>query len=99
MVTRRYNHAVSMPTHREGCQTVPRPCPYVQCRHNNGPACYNGTNCTLDMADQGPWKERDVARLLVLTQAEVREALASGLEKMRDGLRKVKVGREDGSEA
>ena len=56
------------------------------------------TNCSLDLAERGPWKERDVARMLAMTQAEVQDTLRSGLEKMRDGLRKIKVGREDGAE-
>lgn len=89
---------MAMPIYREDCQQVPRPCPYERCRHNMGPACYNGTNCSLDLADRGAWKDRDIARALYMTQAEVRETLASGLEKVRDGLRKIKVGREDGAE-
>jgi hypothetical protein len=84
-----------MPTHREGCEKVPRPCPYERCRHNMGPAVVQSTNCSLDLAERGPWKDRDIARMLVLTQAEVREALESGLEKVKNGIRKAKVGDEE----
>ena len=75
---------MSIPLTWGDCKWVPRPCPHRTCRYNNGKVCYNGSNCTLDHAEQGPMGERQIAKALGIGVKQVREALAVGLRRVQD---------------
>jgi len=68
------------------CKWVPRPCPYTTCRHNNGKRVYNSTNCSLDLAEQGPMSERQIAKALGISVKQVREVLTVGLARVKDAI-------------
>ncbi len=77
---------MDMPLLRGECTRIPRPCPFLQCRHNMGRACYNGTNCSLDLAEQGGMSPREVARALGLKLRQVQEIERVAMERLKNGL-------------
>lgn len=81
---------MEFPLTREGCSRVPRPCPFEQCRHHMGRACYNGTNCSLDLADLGGMNQREVAKALELKVKQVAEIERVALERLKNGLEEIK---------
>src|SRR5262249_30652838 len=77
---------MDLPLTRGECKHVPRPCPYERCRHHMGRACYNGTNCSLDLAEQGGMSPREVAKALGLKVKQVLEIERVAMERVRNGL-------------
>jgi hypothetical protein len=87
------------PKKRGDCLDGPRPCPWVGCRHNLtllvdqrggvhiNPRAFSFHNCALDLADeQAERSPEEVAALLGISEAEIRQIEHTYLEKMFQGL-------------
>lgn len=66
---------------------VPRPCPFLQCRHNIGNCGRMGNNCSLDFAEWGGMTQREVARAMGLKLKDVQQIEQAGMRKLKNGLR------------
>jgi hypothetical protein len=94
-----YPEGVERPKTRGDCARVPRPCPFVSCRHhlyiditNVGMPRLNFPklephemveSCSLDVADRGETKVEDVAALLNITREWVRQVEKMAFEKFQ----------------
>jgi DNA-directed RNA polymerase specialized sigma subunit len=56
------------PRVRGDCEDGPRPCPWVQCRYHLE---HPKWSCALDVADEGPHTQEQVATLLGVSQERV----------------------------
>jgi hypothetical protein len=87
------------PKKRGDCLDGPRPCPWVGCIHNLtllvdqrggvhiNPRAFSSHNCALDLADeQAERSPEEVAALLGISEAEIRQIEHDYLEKMFQGL-------------
>ena len=89
------------PRDRADCDQVPRPCPYVGCRHNlfldinatggiklNRPdgEPWDGPNCALDLADERGRTTEAVGAAMNLTRERVRQIELRALERLREAL-------------
>lgn len=99
-----------LPMTRAGCESGPRPCPLVSCRHHlyldvspTGSIRLNFPDllpedmvisCSLDLADEGPLTLDQVAQVMNLTRERVRQLQDLAKLRMRDLL--VEVGIDDG---
>lgn len=89
-----------MPKTRGECAAVPRPCPFVACRHHlavevtsvGGLTLVHGHDdvteiehtCSLDLADREGMTLEEVAGALAITRERVRQIEAMALKKMRE---------------
>lgn len=87
------------PKTREECCLVPRPCPFVGCRHNlyldqsekgklyiNRPGVsplFASHSCALDIAEEGPQTLEKVSTLLNLTMERVRQIEIDTIARVR----------------
>lgn len=87
------------PITRADCADVPRPCPFIGCRHNlyldeteagnvylnfpNTPVLEMKHSCVLDLAEKGPWSLRDTSQILGLTPERIRQIEIGVIEKLR----------------
>lgn len=90
---------VVRPKTRRDCASVPRPCPFVACRHNlylevnrtgtaklNFPAlepCEMGESCSLDVAETGARSLSEVGELLGVSRERVHQVETVALAKLR----------------
>jgi hypothetical protein len=99
------------PRVRGDCAAGERPCPWVACRHHlaidvdvdTGSLKINDTldltalraTCALDVADAGQRTLEEVGQHLNLTRERVRQLEARGLEKLRAGLARRWIRKDD----
>jgi len=90
---------LNRPKTRAGCATVPRPCPFVSCRHNlyldvtdDGRLKFNfpdrepdqmSASCALDLADDGPRILDTIGGLMGMSKERARQIEVTGLEKVK----------------
>ncbi len=78
------------PRLRAECASLPRPCPFPDCRHHlaadsqGPPFVYS---CALDAADDGAHTIDEVAEILGATREEIRDVEIAALRKLRTALR------------
>ncbi len=81
------------PRTRAECANVPRPCPFMTCRYNNGVYVVGKVvherpqsaekSCALDLADRGESTLEEVGNVLGVTRERVRQIETLGLEHLR----------------
>jgi len=85
-------HSLKRPTKRDECPPM-RPCPFIGCRYNlyldiNGDlgkdaAPWEGANCALDIAEEGPKSLEELAAILKITRERVRQIVEAGMAKLQ----------------
>lgn len=79
------------------CADVPRPCPFVSCRHNNflerfpkadgDPSEVDaGDSCSIDVAMQGPHTSEEVAYVLELSEEQVDAVVEGAGARLREAM-------------
>lgn len=82
-----YQFTVIPPRTRGDCLSMPRPCPFVVCRHHLSPErpgvplAELTETCTLDMADRGPVTLEEVGQAFGLTRERIRQVETKGIER------------------
>lgn len=87
------------PITREECAQIPRPCPFIGCRHHlyldeteagnvylnfpDTPLLEMKHSCALDLADKGPWSLRETSQILGLTPERIRQIETGVIERLR----------------
>jgi hypothetical protein len=79
------------PDARGGCSDMPRPCPFVTCRHHvfdhegskGSEGSFGGETCTLDVADRGEHSYEQIAQVLQMTEAQIKQIETSALRRLR----------------
>jgi hypothetical protein len=85
------------PRTRGDCLSMPRPCPFIVCRHHLSPERPGvplselAETCTLDLADRGPITLEEVGRAFGLTRERIRQVEAKATKRAARNARRQQI--------